>query len=312
MYGFNSVIVSILSVDLLRLVFKLMLLAQYVIGWCSLGVNPIGLANHRASTYLKPHLSYIYWMTPYNIIHYYMDRIGSMISGIHRQPESYFSRGEQIKASYERVWRTIKCYNSPIQIYPWPMSKCLFLDDIIKLQKYKQNEQTALSSFKQWQSFWRNSDSTTHGNSMGYDILHIIGLKVAYSLRAVNVHFACNYVQLSCKLPVLICKSLTSIGLFALSQPVFAHLEPNEVILVTTHVAKWSKTVIFRESGTKIAKNYQKYSRTIKRFQKDKLKHLNLKPLTDFWIFRSIIFSVTVGQKSVFRTKCRFHFGIYY
>ena len=69
------------------------------------------------------------------------------------QSRIFSSRDEQIKASYERVWSTIKCYNSPIQIYPWPMSKCLFLDDIIKLQKYKQNEQTASSSFKQWAKF---------------------------------------------------------------------------------------------------------------------------------------------------------------
>ena len=39
---------------------------------------------------------------------------------------------------------------------------------------------------------------------------------------------------------------------------------------------------------------------------------MNLKPLTDFWINRSVILSVTVGQKSVFRTNCRFHSRIYY
>ena len=96
------------------------------------------------------------------------------------------------------------------------------------------------------------------------------------------------------------------------SQPVFIHFEPSEVILATAHVAKWSKTVIFREFWTKIAKNYQEQSRIIKRFQMEKLKILNLKPLTDFWIYRSVILSVTVGQKSVFRTKCRFHSRIYY
>ena len=80
----------------------------------------------------------------------------------------------------------------------------------------------------------------------------------------------------------------------------------------TAHVDKRSKTVIFREFWTKIAKNYQEQSRIIKRFQMEKLKILNLKPLTDFWIYRSVILSVTVGQKSVFRTKCRFHSRIYY
>ena len=50
----------------------------------------------------------------------------------------------------------------------------------------------------------------------------------------------------------------------------------------TAHVDKRSKTVIFREFWTKIAKNYQKYSKTIKRFQIEKLKVLNL--LTTNWL----------------------------
>ena len=45
------------DLDCLRLVFKLMLSTQPVIGWCCWCVNPVGLERHRVCTYLKYHLT---------------------------------------------------------------------------------------------------------------------------------------------------------------------------------------------------------------------------------------------------------------